>query len=894
MPPNTLYRIHRGARFASASIILLLAACTGGGGGGGGMSSTADPSTAPGLTVNPTSVSFVALQNGPIPPTQDVQITISRQDAVVVSADFPPGVAPPTWLDQSDSRFTGSGDNWTLTGAILTTSLAPGTYTTTLRVTIADSADKVLAFRDVQLSYTIQPLVGPAASPQSFGFTQLQGGPVPAAQILGLSDLGGGSYAWNASISYQSGNGWLKIDGQSTASGTSLPALLSLGVNSSSTLGTLNAIVRITGNGKSIDVPVSFTVSPPQITASVPGLNFNTINLGPLQAAQNLALITQGGVPVDYTTSVSYGAGATDWLTVPASGTAPGSLSISVSANTLPPGTYMATVVLTTASQTVSLEIINTVQPTSLIVPGLLGFVISPAAMASALTLNLNIDSSGAPLNWTASVSVPWLTVSPTTGTTGTTVTLSLVPEQVDSLPNGFRQGILTFTYTPPNGTLTTHQQTVDFTLILPTVTSVTPYVATSGTTEEVILRGDQLHITASLPILFGSTQIPTHTIVSETEIRVTPPSLTAGSYRVSVGNRLNNPNIVRSAANLVVVDPPAYPATTIAYPPATPASDGSPFLRGPRRIIYDAERKALIVGVFYSLFVSPTVVLDPSPEIYRYAFSGSAWSSTPTILPVAAMRDLTMTLDGKKLLVTSDKAIKQFDPVTLAAGSSTSAMTFDDFLDRLAIANDGTAIVAGGISGNAGGDAFKYSVLDGIFTPFPIPFSVSGGNVGASADGSRVVLIQQGIFPEHSGILYNASTGVLSATGLVLNAESPVLDRRGTRISIGRFPSTGIYDSNFQLLGTLPDVRGAPLLHSMRADWPALSPNGLRAYSVSGATLHTYDLSAAVSGVFPEIGTGTSLPSDPGGDNIAIAVSPDGGTLFIAGSDSIVVIPAP
>jgi hypothetical protein len=34
-------------------------------------------------------------------------------------------------------------------------------------------------------------------------------------------------------------------------------------------------------------------------------------------------------------------------------------------------------------------------------------------------------------------------------------------------------------------------------------------------------------------------------------------------------------------------------------------------------------------------------------------------------------------------------------------------------------------------------------------------------------------------------------------------------------------------------------------------------------------------------------------LPSDPGA-NPVMTVSPDGGTLFIAGADTIVVVPAP
>jgi hypothetical protein len=73
------------------------------------------------------------------------------------------------------------------------------------------------------------------------------------------------------------------------------------------------------------------------------------------------------------------------------------------------------------------------------------------------------------------------------------------------------------------------------------------------------------------------------------------------------------------------------------------------------------------------------------------------------------------------------------------------------------------------------------------------------------------------------------------------------------------------------------------------------MSPDGTKAYCfVGGTTLRTYDLAASpVAGLFPEIGTGTTLPGDPGAD-AKIIISPDGGTLFIAGADGIVVVPTP
>jgi len=304
----------RVAQGLCTGLVLLLAAC----GGGGGGSSAPDPSTAPGLTVSPTSISFTAIQTGAIPPTQNIQITISRSDAAFLAVGFPPSVTPPTWLDQSSNRLAGTnvGNIFTFTAAMLSTSLAPGTYTTTVRIAIRDANQNILAFRDVHVSYTIQPLAGLAANPQSLSFTQLQGGPAPAPQTLSLSELGGGNYPWNASIVYQIGSGWLNINGAASASGAALPASLSLNVNPSSTLGVRQAVVRVTGNGNTLDVPVTYWVREPALTRSPQQLTFNAFSQGTTPATQDVTLSTEGSVPVNYTTNVDYGAGPTNWLSL--------------------------------------------------------------------------------------------------------------------------------------------------------------------------------------------------------------------------------------------------------------------------------------------------------------------------------------------------------------------------------------------------------------------------------------------------------------------------------------------------------------------------------------------------------------------------------------------------
>jgi hypothetical protein len=78
--------------------------------------------------------------------------------------------------------------------------------------------------------------------------------------------------------------------------------------------------------------------------------------------------------------------------------------------------------------------------------------------------------------------------------------------------------------------------------------------------------------------------------------------------------------------------------------------------------------------------------------------------------------------------------------------------------------------------------------------------------------------------------------------------------------------------------------------------DSAVLSPDGNRiyAYDAAAGMLRTLDAHTPPSGgAFPEIGTGVPVPDAPGlGHNMII--TPDGGTLILAGNDHLVIMPAP
>ncbi len=301
-------RFHRGARFACASVVLLLA-CGGGGGG------SPDLSNAPGITVSPSSLSFSAVHNGPLPATQAVRVTISAPNAALVGVAVPAS-SPPTWLDyQNQARLTGSGNNWTYTAAIVSTALAVGTYTTTIQIGTADINQNVIAYRNVQISYTISasPI---AATPDSLSFSYVVGAAAPVAQtIILIGDIG----SWTASADRP----WISVPSSGTGAGSASIGVITTGLTSA----TYDGTATFTSGNHTARVSVSLTVSPPGIQTSPASLSFSGIN-GATIASRPLTITMNNGVALSWTAST---APADTWLVLDrASGTQADSLGVSV------------------------------------------------------------------------------------------------------------------------------------------------------------------------------------------------------------------------------------------------------------------------------------------------------------------------------------------------------------------------------------------------------------------------------------------------------------------------------------------------------------------------------------------------------------------------------------
>jgi hypothetical protein len=475
------------------------------------------------------------------------------------------------------------------------------------------------------------------------------------------------------------------------------------------------------------------------------------------------------------------------------------------------------------------------------------------------------VDVTGAPnQNWTASSTVPWLSVLPASGSTAATVhmTATLDQAQVAALNNGTYTGAIQIV---PASAGVTLNVPVTLTVARTQVSYVAPYLGTSGTSAPVIIRGDNFNQATITDVKFGATSASTFSIVSGSEIHATyPATLTAGTYPVQLQSNLSS---ITSLANLVMVDAPAYAATTLAYSDA-----------GPKRISaigYDAERQTLLVVIFDTLN-------SANNRFSRYVFGLGAWGA-PTTTTVLNLTDMALSTDGKVWLGETSggpgTGTTQYDPVSFAAGSTTSDTSINDgfFEKHLAMSNDGTAVIVAGFSPQCG-HVIRYTVRSAQVADTGA-ISCPPPEVGGSADGSLIVTGTN--FGKVNA--FNAATGAVSQPLTLTLTAPPVLDRTASRIVLN---NTQVYDSGFNLLsGALPNTTLAVVL---KAD-------GTAAYTYdSSGKVRKFDLTGTpVAGVYPEIGTGTTLAGSPG-NNVSMTITPDGGTLFLAGGTQVVVQPAP
>lgn len=410
------------------------------------------------------------------------------------------------------------------------------------------------------------------------------------------------------------------------------------------------------------------------------------------------------------------------------------------------------------------------------------------------------------------------------------------------------------------------NSETVNVTYqISPAVSLVAPYVGIAGVSATAVIRGAGFAGFTIQGVNFGGTAATAFSVVSDSELYATFPALAAGIYPVQLDIPTHQ-GPVPSDTSMVVIDAPTYAAQALGYPSAIGAV---------RSIVYDAERAALFVATDAS-----------DGTLLRYPYSGGAWGS-PSGAAIAQLQDAALSVDGTQLLAATRTGVTPVDPAALTLGTAVAAPSLDtdSYVKNIAVANNNTAIVTTGVARSESTKLYAYTVRTATLSESGT--TLNNATPGAPANGAVVMLVagDASLTTAPSVYGYSASTNTISVTTLSINqnAIAPVLDRDGSRLALN---GLNVYDSDFNLFGTLPTTTLAV----------AFKPDGTRAYTYDSAAagILTFDTSTTQDGEeLTPLGAAVPLAADPGA-GVKMILSPDGGTLFLAGATQIVIQPTP
>ncbi|MBK9169821.1 MAG: hypothetical protein IPM24_20505 [Bryobacterales bacterium] len=307
--------------------------------------------------------------------------------------------------------------------------LAVGVYTGTVTV----SADGVPnSPQQVQVRLEVTSGASLEVAPATLSFTRISGGPAPPAQTLTVSSSSS-ALNYTVSAAASTGGGWLSATPQS-GSTTGQVQVTAGGADLAP--GTYNGTVTITSAGAANSprvIPVTLTVTPPQVISVTPNLlTFSAQAGGAAPAAQPLTVTTSAG-PADFTVATSTATGGPWLAATPAEGTTPGTISVSVNQATLAAGTYTGSVTITVPGAqnnpaVISVQLTVTGSPLTA-APTSLAFAYDIGGPVPAVR-PLDVIAGGANVGFTAEPFTEsggnWLTVTPTSGTTPSTLSVGI------------------------------------------------------------------------------------------------------------------------------------------------------------------------------------------------------------------------------------------------------------------------------------------------------------------------------------------------------------------------------------------------------------------------------------------------------------------------------------
>ncbi len=519
-------------------------------------------SSTPTISLNQSALQFSAQQGGANPASQMVTISNSGGGTLNWTAAVTSGAA---WLSVAPQSGTGTG---TLTIATNIAGLGANTYSGAIQVATTGATNTP---QTINVTLTVSAIIPPSPvlslSTAALTFTAQQGATNPASQTAVISNSGGGTLSWTASVT---SGAWLSV---SPASGTGTGTLTISTNIAALAANTYTGAIQVAASGASsspqtitVTLTITAQAAPPVIALSPASFSFAAQLGGANPATQTLAISNSGSGTLNWTATVL---GST-WLTVSApSGTGPSTLTISTNITGLSAGPHTGAIQVaatgaTNTPQTINVTLtITTVAPSPVISLNPLSLAFS-AQQGGANPANQTVpllNTGGGTLNWTASVtSGAWLTVSPASGTGPGTLT---VGANVAGLAAGSYSGAIQVAAAGASNTPQTLAVTLTVIQASASAISLTPnslqFIAAAGTSPATqsfqVLNSfpGALGWTAAAKTLVGSNWLsvsPTAGVAPSTlTVSVASASLAKGIYLGNItitalasANALNSP----------------------------------------------------------------------------------------------------------------------------------------------------------------------------------------------------------------------------------------------------------------------------------------------------------------------------------------------------------------
>lgn len=602
------------------------------------------------------------------PNAQTLNITSSPSTATLnytVSAS-----STGNWLQATASGGTTPGSSSVSINTAAAATLATGTYTGAVLITCTPSTScgntngGTAGQLSVPVTLTVTAVLSP--NPTSLTYNYTINGAAPGSQTIGVTSTGG---AITYTPSVAPGAAWLSVSPASPTSVTT-PDTLTVSVSTTGLAantyhGSIVLTPTFSGNSP-ISIPVTFNVSAePALSVTGGPLTFNMYDLGSLPGGQSLSVSASGGANVPFTATVTQG---NAWLSAASSGgTTPGSVSVSILANSLAPGQYTGNVQVN--STQASGGPINVTVTLNVATPP--NLVASPSPMAFAFQtgganpanqqLMITSNTSGAQLSFTAVASTntggAWLAVTAPNGATPQTLTVSIVPSVLSTLtPNNYT-GQITLTSAQAGDSPLTVPVTLTVSA-LPSLTTAPSSLSANYTIGGSVPTFPQVSVgtTGSSPLTGVSASTTTPWLSVTQSSTTTPVTLTVSLVSAALSSLPTGPNVgsIMIAASGAQNSPLTYTVTlNVAAQPTLSASPNSLSFSGTAGSPTQPPSQNITVSAANGT-IGFTAVASPSGTWLSVAPTSGSTSSSTTLQVSVNTNGLAANTYNGSITVTS------------------------------------------------------------------------------------------------------------------------------------------------------------------------------------------------------------------------------------------------